>query len=67
MRNLNNKQKKTIKNWFNDNWSGAGSIYSSEQMPLELIERLERMNDHETIWQNMDRYINDLALEKLYH
>ena len=65
MRNLNKKQKNIIKKWVDENWQGAGSIYSYEQMPIELLDKLEAINDHETIWQNIQRFINDLAMEKV--
>jgi len=64
MRVLNKKQKNVIIKWFNENWKGAGSIYSSDQMPIELLNEIERINNHETIWQNMDRFINDLNTKK---
>lgn len=66
MRVLNKKQKQIIEKWFEQNWQGAGSIYSSDQMPIELLAQLERINDHETIWQNIDRFLNDLACKKVY-
>ena len=65
MRVLNKKQKKLINQWFDENWTGAGSICSTEQMPLELMEKLERINDHETIWHNVNRHIIDRAFEKI--
>jgi len=66
MRVLNKKQKNIITKWFNENWQGAGSINSSDDMPIELLDELERINDHETIWQNIDRFINDLACENVH-
>lgn len=66
MRVLNKKQKKMIEKWFNENWQGAGSIYCSDQMPQKLLDELERINDHETIWQNIDRLINDLACKNVH-
>ena len=66
MRNLNKKQKNMIKQWVDENWQGDGSIYSYEQMPIELLDKLEAINDHETIWQNIQRMISDLAMEKVY-
>ena len=66
MRVLNKKQKSIITKWFNENWQGAGSLYCSDQMPIELLEQLERINDHETIWQNIDGFINDLACENVH-
>jgi len=66
MRVLNKKQRNLIEKWFNENWTGQGSLYSNDQMSMELQQELEQINDHETIWSNIDRYINDLAVEKLY-
>jgi hypothetical protein len=66
MRTLNNKQKKMIDAWFTANWQGAGSINSCDDMPMELLERIEQVNDHETIYQNIDRYINDLAVKNVH-
>ena len=65
MRTLNKKQKKLIDKWFDNNWTGAGSLGSVDDMPLELMEELERINDHETIWDNVTRYINDKALDRI--
>ncbi len=67
MRTLNKRQKKLIDMWFDNNWTGAGSLCSSDDMPLELMERLEKISNHETIYQNIDRYINDKALAKMYN
>jgi len=66
MRVLNKKQRNLIEKWFNENWTGQGSLYSNDQMSMELQEELEEMGNHETIWSNIDMYINDLAMEKLY-
>ena len=67
MRVLNKKQKKKIDEWFDKNWKGAGSLSSSDDMPIELQDELERMNDHETIWQNINRYITDKAMENIHN
>ena len=67
MRNLTLRQKRYIKQWFNEAWKGAGSIYSIEQMPIEMQDTLEAMNDHETLWQNADRYIADISMERVYN
>ena len=66
MRNLNKRQKNLIDKWFEENWTGAGSLYTVDQMPTELQDELEAMNDHEIIWQNADRYINDKSVKKVY-
>jgi len=66
MRVLNAKQKKFIDTWFDNNWTGAGSLYTVDQMSQEEQQQLEAMNDHETLWQNADRYIGDKATAKVY-
>jgi hypothetical protein len=66
MRVLSKKQKNFIDKWFDDNWTGAGSLYSVDQMSQDEQEQLEAMNDHETLWQNADRYIGDKATAKVY-
>lgn len=66
MRKLSKKQKNFIKNWFDNLWAGAGTVYSVDQMNSTEQNKLEAMNDHETLWSNADRYINDLAMEKMY-
>jgi len=66
MRKLNKKQKNLINKWFNTNWNGAGSIYTIDQMPVNMINNIENLNPHETFFQNADRYISDKALQKTY-
>ena len=65
MRVLNKKQKKRIDEWFDKNWHGAGSIGPGD-VPLELWDELEKMNDHETLCQNVNRYVLDKGFAKLY-
>lgn len=67
MRVLNKKQKTAIKKWFNENWNGAGSLYTIDQMPIGLQESIQAMNDHETFWSNADRFIGDLASENVHN
>ena len=66
MRKLNAKQKKLIDKWFDENWTGAGSLYTVDQMSQADQEKLQAMNDHETLWQNADRYIGDKACENVH-
>ena len=66
MRALNTKQKKLIDDWFNQNWTGQGSIYCSDQMPVDLLTQIVSLNDYETIWQDIDRYLNDKACKLVY-
>jgi len=66
MRVLSRKQKRIIDDWFEENWTGAGSIREVEDMPIKTYELLETINDHETIYQNINRYIQDKIAEKVY-
>ena len=65
MRTLNKKQKTAIDKWFNENWHGAGSI-GPDDVPLELWDKLEKINDHETLYQNVNRYVLDKGFKRLY-
>ena len=66
MRKLNAKQINFIKTWFKKMWTGVGSVCTIDQMTPEQQNKLQAMNDHETLWSNADRLINDLALEEMY-
>lgn len=66
MRVLNLKQKKFIDKWFEENWTGSGSLFTVDQMSQQEQDQLQAMNDHETLWQNADRYINDKATQLVY-
>jgi hypothetical protein len=65
-RKLTKTQVSMITNWFNQNWNGAGSILSYEDLPMNVINRLRMVSDHETIWMDIDRLIGDLATRKIY-
>jgi hypothetical protein len=68
MRQLNKKQKNLIDKWLKECYNNRqhAICYSSDQMPIELQQELERINNHETIWSNIDRYINDQTLEMVH-
>lgn len=66
MRILNKRQKKAIDKWFSENWRGTGSIIDGDNMDPNLYDIIERINPHETFWSNLNRYICDKVLEKLY-
>jgi hypothetical protein len=63
MRKLNNKQKQLIKEYFdNDLLDNTNVEY--EQNKDELINNLEKINDYETLWSDVDRLIWDLSFNK---
>ena len=70
MRNLNKKQKKLLDNWFetvkDESGLGVRDIVK-DLLPYDLWKELERINDHETIYQNINRYLNDKAMAEVYN
>jgi len=62
---LNKKQKRMIDKWFNLNWTGIGSISDIDDMLIELVKKIENINDHETIVHNINRYIRDKVNERM--
>jgi hypothetical protein len=61
MRKLTTEQKKIVEKWFNENWKGANTLRNSDDMPLHLQEKLQALNNYETMWMDVDRYIFDRA------
>ena len=55
MRKLSKAQIRLLDKTFDKNPSISG-VYD---LPIEIYEQLERMGDHETIWQNINRYLSD--------
>lgn len=69
MRILNKKQKKILDKWFetikNTDLMAAGDPVKNI-LPWKIFEELEKINDHETIYQNVNRYIMDKIMETNY-
>ena len=64
MRQLNARQKKILKQWAESfDYSYGNPI---DNLPSEVWEKVEAINDHETIYQNINRYLNDLLTEKMH-
>lgn len=55
-----------LDNWFDSNWQGPGSICGTIDMPDYVLDAIIKVNDHETVYQNADRYIIDKAMKKIY-
>jgi|GEM_PF-4237675 len=55
MRKLNTQQKKLIKKWF-----VKYEIDCYEDLDYEQIERLEKINDFETLYQEVNGFMRDL-------
>jgi len=69
MRNLNKKQKKMLDKWFetvkHESGLGARDIVQ-DLLPYDMWEELQAINDFETIYQRINNYINDKAMERIY-
>lgn len=65
MRTLNRKQKQLIEKWMQQQADkGIQLTLGTTTQDLvnsdvDLFEEIEKVNDHETIWQNITRHIND--------
>jgi len=63
MRTLNKKQKKLLTDWAKKT---PLQEVSMDGLPSDLYGKLEAINDHETIYQNIDRFIWDLRMAGTY-
>ena len=69
MRILNKKQKNLLNEWFEKNKDNLGLFFqvdTCEAFSPKLFEQLEKINDHETLYQNIDRYISDKVADLMY-
>ena len=58
MRELTKKQKKIL-----DKYTNARRL---EELPQGVYEQLEKINDTEILWAEVNRYLNDNHLKHLY-
>jgi hypothetical protein len=66
MRELNAKQKKLLREWFEKNkWTATFAFSVEKHLPYDLYAELVRINDHETIVQNIERFVHDLVSEDM--
>lgn len=69
MRTLTSKQKKLIREWFNQHKAlietvGGGLVKEWQEYPFfsfELFEQLKEINDTEILSQNISNYIQELV------
>ena len=59
MRALTKKQKKIL-----DKYVDARRL---EELPTGVYEQLEKINDTEILWSEVNRYLNDNHLKHLYN
>ena len=66
MRQLTKKQKNLLDKWLQENSPLPGLAVCDavqDYLPNELWQELERINDTEILYQNVNRYINDNCMK----
>ncbi len=63
---LDHEQKRLLDQWIRENWKGPGHRLSFEDISIFLMNQLEMINDHETIRNNINEYIDDKTAKELY-
>ncbi|MBQ2350435.1 MAG: hypothetical protein II393_04150 [Cytophagales bacterium] len=63
MRKLSLKQKKLVKEYFDNDLLDYTNV-EHRQNKVDLINKLEKFNDYETLWSDVDRLIDDLISNK---
>jgi len=58
MRGLTVSQKKLLLNWIKTQTNLTYS-WSSDNLPSELWEKLQLINDTEILWQEVNRFVRD--------
>jgi hypothetical protein len=61
MRKLSIRQKKFLRDQFMDN-----NIMYIEDMSFDSIEKLEALNDYETLYQDANRFLHDCRWTKTH-
>lgn len=59
MRQLTHRQKKLLDQVLENTHT---PIYTVDDLPIEIWEELEAINDTEILWQECNRYISDTAI-----
>lgn len=63
MRKLNKKQKNIIIDYINNNFFESDLLIKKYDNFNILYSQLEKINDYETLWQDLKRITNDLLFE----
>ena len=69
MRRLTAKQKKLLDKWYEENKNKTHIGYffdlgKCEVFSLELLQKLEEINDTEILYQEINRYIGDKVINE---
>ena len=61
MRELTKKQKTLLSKWYKEQrLNDCGETISTDDLSIEQLEVLEEINDTEILYQNINRFLNDL-------
>lgn len=60
MRYLSKKQKRILKDYAKDNYFNCDLWINKNNSKNILMMQLEKVNDYETLWSDIDRLIGDL-------
>lgn len=41
-------------------------VLAYDDLPVEMIEELESINNYETLWTDAERYIGDKEMDRMY-
>lgn len=66
---LNDKQKDLLRKFYRANKQHVGiafDMYDCNRFSRELHSKLIEMNDYETLWQDINRFLSDLAAEDMF-
>ena len=68
MRQLSVKQKKMLREWFAENKDKVTFAFDIQYdcFPSVLYEKIVAVNDYETIVQDINRFLTDMAAEAIH-
>ena len=66
MRALTAKQKKLLDSYIEQHKVNGHELFSYDELTIEESEKIEAINDTEILWQEVNRYINDKRMERMY-
>ena len=61
MRNLTQKQKKLLRDWFIKNYDGGYKFDLADKIDADTYEMIENINPTEIHYQNVNNYLESLT------
>jgi len=67
MRTLSKRQKKLLDEWYKKHGKDLTIFVEIDKIDeFDIFDELVRINDHETIVQNINRYLSDKVSKNMY-